>query len=115
MIKEGQIVLFQFPLVDKPEAQLRPGLVIRKLRGHYNDWLLCMISSQVAQQVVDFDEVVDHEAKDWKQSGLKTPSVIKIARIAVVHQSILLGAIGEIEPRRLERIKRKLADWLLSK
>jgi mRNA interferase MazF len=115
VIQEGQIVLFKFPLVDKPTAQLRPALVIRKLRGPYNDWLICMVTSQLAQQVVDFDEIVDHKAKDWKQSGLKMPSVIRISRLAVVHESSLLGSIGAIESRRLDKIKRNLADWLVSK
>ena len=61
------------------------------------------------------DEVVEREATDWKRSGLKVPSIIRIARVAVVHKSILLGGIGEVEPIRLDRIKRKLADWLLSR
>jgi mRNA interferase MazF len=44
MIKEGQIVLFEFPPADKLDAELRPVLVIREIPGRYGDWLICMIS-----------------------------------------------------------------------
>jgi mRNA interferase MazF len=115
MIREGQIVLFKFPLADKSDAKLRPALVLKKLPGHHNDWLICMISSQLSQRVADFDEVVDQEATDWERSGLKITSVVRIARLAVVHESILVGAIGEVAPSRLGRIMQKLSDWLLNR
>ena len=113
MLKEGQIVLFKFPAADKTNAKMRPALVIKEIPGRYEDWLVCMISSQLAQQIAGFDEVIDSKAPDWEKSGLKIPSVIRIARLAVVHETILLGSIGEIEQSRLDRIKQQLAGWLL--
>ena len=74
-----------------------------------------MVSSQLSQQITGFDEVIDRNATDWKRSGLKMPSVIRIARVAVVHESIFLGGIGEVDPSRLDRIKQKLADWMLAR
>jgi len=115
MIREGQIILFNFPSSDNSDAKLRPALVIRKIPGPYDDWLICMISSQLAQQVLNFDEVVDPGASDWKRSGLKVSSVIRITRVAVAHESILLGTIGEVDMNRLDRIKQKLANWLLGR
>ena len=113
MIKEGQIVLFKFPLADKSDTKLRPALVIREIPGRYGDWLACMISSQLSQQVAGFDEVMDTKATDWEKSGLRIPSVIRVARVAVVHESVFLGGIGEVDPSRLDRIKQKPADWIL--
>ena len=46
------------------------------------------------------------------QSGLKTDSVIRIARLALVTEGILLGAIGEISAERLKRIKGRIAAWI---
>ncbi len=45
MISEGQIVLFRFPQTDQQAGKLRPALVVRKLPGRYEDWLISMISS----------------------------------------------------------------------
>ena len=50
MIDEGQIVLFNFPQTDQKIGKLRPALVLRRLPGRFDDWLICMISSQLHQQ-----------------------------------------------------------------
>ena len=49
MIREGQIVLFRFPYTDQKDGKLRPALVIREFPGGYEDWLICMISSQLSR------------------------------------------------------------------
>ena len=113
MIREGQVVLFKFPYTDQTEGKLRPALVIRKVTGLHEDWLICMISSQLSQGIDGFDEFLSEKDGDFRQSGLKQASVVRIGRLAVVQKAILLGAIGEINPERLGRIKQKLANWLL--
>ena len=112
MITEGQIVLFKFPQTNQIEGKLRPALVLRQLPGKYNDWLICMISSQFDQKIPDFDEIVAPEDSDFKQSGLKLPSIIRIFRIAVINSDILLGKLGNIDKPRLLRIKQKLSCWI---
>ena len=106
-------MLFRFPHTDQEGGKLRPALVIRKAAGPYDDWLICMISSQLSQQIMGFDEILAEENDDFIRSGLRQGSVIRIGRLAVVQKNILLGAIGEISPERLEQIKKKLSDWLL--
>lgn len=32
--------------ITQTEAKLRPALLLRQLPGQYNNWLICMISSQ---------------------------------------------------------------------
>jgi mRNA interferase MazF len=115
MIREGQIVLFQFPYADHKKGKLRPALVIRRLPGAYEDWLICMISSQLSRKVTSFDEIIFEEDGDFTSSGLKLASVIRIGRLAVVHKTILVGNIGEISSDRLTRIKNRLSDWLIGK
>jgi len=115
MITEGQIVLFRFPQTDQTESKLRPALVLRQLPGKYNDWLICMISSQLHYQIPDFDEVLTPGDSDFKKSGLKLPSAIRIARLAVVESNIFIGRLGEIDAQRLFRIKQKLSSWILEK
>ena len=112
MIREGHIVLFRFPQTDQTVAKLRPALVIRRLPGAYDDWLICMISSQLAQQIPEFDEVLKEKDVDFEQSGLKTSSVIRISRLAVVNRTVLLGSIGSIGMERLELIKNRLSNWI---
>jgi mRNA interferase MazF len=114
MIEEGQIFLFPFPNTDQTAGKLRPALVLRHCPTQYEDWLICMISSQLVQYTLGIDEVIDEGDDDFKESGLKQTSVIRLTRLAVVNQSIFLGTIGKIKNERLERIKQKLANWILT-
>ena len=112
MIREGQVVLFRFPPTDHAAGKLRPALVVVRSPGPYDDWLVCMISSQVGRAIADFDELVREDDADYAASGLKMPSVIRISRLAVVHRSALLGSIGEIAADRLARLRDRLATWI---
>ncbi|GIV99110.1 type II toxin-antitoxin system PemK/MazF family toxin [Roseiflexus sp.] len=115
MKKAGQIVLFQFLQTDLEKGKLRPALLLGKLPGEYDDWLICMVSSQTRQYIAGFDEIVKEDDEDFEQSGLKVASVIRVGRLAVVAGEILLGAIGEISQERLYRVKRNLSNWLSEK
>ncbi len=112
MKQEGQIVLFAFPQTDLAAGKLRPALLLGRLPGPYDDWLLCMISSQLRHFVSGFDEIGSQDDIDFEGSGLKVASMIRVGRLAVVDAVMLRGATGEIAPERLERIKARLADWL---
>lgn len=113
MKNPGQIVLFRFPQANLEKGKPRPALLISRLPGEYDDWLICMISSQVHQYIPDFDEIMQENDPDFIESGLKIPSVIRISRLAVIEGKILMGAIGQISNERLKRIKANLADWII--
>ena len=112
MISEGQITLFKFPQTDQQAGKLRPALVLRKMPGRYDDWLICMISSQLHQKIQELDEVITTKDSDFIRSGLKLPSVIRVSRLAVVEEDILLGKLGQISPDRLSRVRQNLARWI---
>jgi len=94
---------------------LRPALLLGKLPGEYDDWLICMISSQTRQYIAGFDEIVQEEDDDFGASGLKVSSVIRVGRLAVVSGEILIGAIGQVSSKRLSHVKQNLANWLAEK
>ena len=98
MISEGQIVLFRFLQTDQTVDKLRPALVLRRLPGQYNDWLICMVSSNLDQKILDFDEIISPDDSDFKESGLKVPSLIRIGRLAVVDGDIFLGNWDKLVP-----------------
>lgn len=113
MKKPGQIVLFKFPQGNLVEGKLRPALLLNKMPGSYKIWLICMISSKLQQKVNAFDEVITEDDDGFKKTGLKTASLIRLGRLAVVDSHILEGAIGRISSKRLVRLKTKLADRLV--
>lgn len=115
MKKAGQVILIRFLQTNLEEGKLRPAFLLGKLPGEFDDWLICMISSQTRQYIADFDEIVKDGDDDFEQSGLKVTSVIRVGRLAVVSGEILLGAIGEISLERLYRVKQHLSNWLFEK
>jgi mRNA interferase MazF len=77
MKQAGQIVLFRFPQTDLEAGKLRPALLLGRLPGEYNDWLICMISSQTRHCIAGFDELVREEDADFAASGLKSEGILR--------------------------------------
>lgn len=113
VMQSGQVVLFRFPQTDLSVGKLRPALLISPLPGDYKDWLACMISTKTGQSIVGLDEIMNSHDTDFNQSGLKSESIIRVSRIAVVNENIFSGTIGHISLERIERIKQNLAKWIL--
>jgi len=88
------------------------ALLLGQLPGDYDDWLICMISSQTHHYIPQFDEILQEQDSNFRQSSLKSASVIRVGRLAVVEGRVLLGAIGQISPERLQRIKSHMATWI---
>jgi mRNA interferase MazF len=110
--RAGQIALVAFPHTDMAYGKLRPVLLLRQTSHRFDDWLVCMISSQVRQADPELDELIVPDDDDFADSGLKTASVVRLSRLAVVNGAILAGCLGHIAPERLVRLRQKLAAWL---
>jgi mRNA interferase MazF len=110
--KPGILALLPFPQVDLSPGKPRPVLLLAGVPGPYDDWLVCMISTQMHQYMEGFDEVVTEESNDFEASGLKASSVIRASRLAVVSGDMMLGSIGSISEARLRRIRARLAAWI---
>lgn len=82
MKSAGKVALLNLPQVDLVPGKKRPVLILAEIPGQHDDWLVCMISTQLHQAV------------------------------AVVSGSLLTGAIGNVGADRLHRIKAKLARWI---
>ena len=108
----GQIVLFPFPYTDQTTSKLRPALLLGKVPGDFDDWLICMISSQLRQEIKGFDEIIQESDPDFPSSGLKTISLMRLGRLAVVDGGLLAGTIGAISPERLVGIKKRISAWI---
>jgi PemK-like, MazF-like toxin of type II toxin-antitoxin system len=95
-------------------AKLRPVLLLCKTPGDFDDWLVCMISSQLHQAQVGFDEIIQISDEDYSGSGLKSPSVFRLSRLAVVESTLLTGSIGRISSQRTREIRQRISRWIAS-
>ncbi|MDO8412946.1 MAG: type II toxin-antitoxin system PemK/MazF family toxin [Gallionellaceae bacterium] len=112
MKRGGQIVLATFPYTDLSDTRLRPVLMLRQASTNFDDWLVCMVSSQIQQAEEGLDEIITPADADFSGSGLKAPSILRLSRLTVLDGKLLVGSIGTISDERLMRIRQRLAKWI---
>lgn len=110
--KPGDISLVRFPRADLQSGKYRPVLILSRMPGPFSDWLMCAITSQLRHEVKGWDERIEKTDGDFKSSGLKVPSLIRIGKLATVEEAVLEGVLGEISSERLRRILTRLRDHL---
>jgi mRNA interferase MazF len=81
MKHSGQIALTPFPYTNLSDAKLRPVLLSRQASNFFDDWLVCMVSSQLNQKEPGLDEQILPSQTDFVASGLKVPSLLRLSRL----------------------------------
>ncbi len=112
MISEGSIIVAQIPQANG-ETKARPVLLLRELPG-FADFLVCGISTQVRHAIADFDLVIDPSDQDFKMSGLKASSVIRLNFLSTIPQSRMARYLGNISSENLALLQNRLANYIYS-
>jgi mRNA interferase MazF len=112
-MKTGAVALAQVQQADG-RMKPRPVVVLQEMPP-YRDWLVCAVSSQLRHECQGFDEIISTSDDDFKASGLKVSSLIRLGLIATIPRSAFLGVLGAISEGRLERLQRQLAAHIRSK
>jgi len=111
-MKESDVILTPVPQADG-ELKERPAIFLREMPP-YRDLLVCGVSARLHQYVKDFDEIISPADEDFKSSGLRTRSLIRLGFLAVLPRHRVLGSIGSISSERHKRLLRKLSDYLIA-
>ena len=112
-MKEGDISLTALSQSDG-KSKLRPVLILRQMPP-FNDLLVCGISTQLHQQVKNFDEILDTNDNDYRQCGLLKTSLIRLGFLAIVPTKNIAGSIGNISTERHKRLLKNLSEYLYKK
>jgi mRNA interferase MazF len=110
----GDVVLVPVPQVGGGSAKLRPALLLATLPGPYQSLLICGISTQLHALVPDWDEQVSPTDPDFKSSGLRRASAVRLSYLYAAAANEVAGAIGGIDATRLERLRARLVLQLRS-
>ena len=111
-MKEGDVILTPVPQANG-EPKDRPAIFLREMPP-YRDLLVCGVSTQSHQYVKDFDEIISLIDADFKSSGLRSQSLIRLGFLAVLPRHRVLGTIGSISADRHKRLLRKLSNYLVT-
>jgi mRNA interferase MazF len=93
-------------------VKLRPVLILKELPG-YRDFLVCGISTQLHQEIKGFDAILDGKSNDFKQTGLRQTSLIRLCFLAVLSRSQIPGSIGKINRELHQQLLERLAKYLM--
>ena len=93
-MKAGDVVLVRFPFVDLATTKKRPALVLARMTrsSRYHLVVLAMITSQVESLKLDGDVLLT----DWKGAGLLHASLLRLAKVATVDESLVDKGIGHL-------------------
>ncbi len=109
-MREGDVILTPLPQADG-QVKNRPAVVLRQM-PRYGDLLICGVSTQLHQQVKDFDEIIAPADADFTASGLLAESIIRLGFLTVLPRRSVAGSIGAISPERHKRLLKTLCDYL---
>ena len=112
-MNEGDVVLTPLPQSDG-RIKHRPAMVLRKMPP-FGDLLVCGVSTQLHQAVAGFDDLIEPQHNDFRASGLKAASVIRLGFLAVLPASSFIGGMGTISAERHRRLLTRLSQFLCPK
>ena len=112
-MNERDVVLTPLPQSDG-RIKHRPAIVLRKMPP-FGDLLVCGVSTQFHQAVADFDDLIEPLHDDFRASGLKAASVIRIGFLAVLPASSFIGRMGAISAERHRGLLIRLSQFLRPK
>ena len=110
MYKFGTIVLIPFPFTDLTSAKVRPALIISKTHKNSEDISICFISSKRPQKITDGQFLFKTTDVHFKQSGLKTDSVVRFDKIATLNKKLALGEIGSLHTKTLKALQKPFLE-----
>lgn len=104
-LRFGDIVLLKFPFTDGETLKKRPALIINDFDDQ--DIIVCRITSRI------YKTKSDVKIDNWKESGLKLPSVIRVHKLATLQKEMIESVMGRVENPVLKSVKdifRNLTD-----
>jgi len=97
----GEIVLLKFPFTDGKTFKRRPALVINDFED--DDIIVCRITSQI------YKTKNDVLISDWKKTGLKLPSVIRVHKIATLNKDLAEIILGHIDNPTKDKVRATIS------
>lgn len=110
MFQPGEIVHAAFPFTDLTTAKRRPCLVLARSDSP-DDFIVAFITTSGSSPRSANTVAVDPTHSEWRRTGLKRASVIRVDKLTTLHLSVISGGIGILPGDLMERVRDKL--WQL--
>jgi len=108
-MKDGDVALTLLPQADG-NLKYRPVVVLCRMPP-FGDLLVCGISTQLQDEVDGFDDTINPSDSDFKRTGLKAPSLIRLGFLAALPPNRFAGSTRAISAKRHKLLLRRLTEF----
>lgn len=102
--KFGEIVLLQFPFTAGGGYKKRPALIL--FDSGDADVIVARVTSQAKTDSYDI------EIKDWRTSGLRIASIVRLHKVATLEKTLIDQKIGHLSTSDATEIKKQIIEIL---
>jgi mRNA interferase MazF len=103
----GKFVLVPFPFTDLTISKLRPALVLYEGK---RDVVVAFVSSRIPDKTPEPSIKIPKAHDEFKLSGLKVSSIIRIDKLATILKDMVVGELGDTGPNLKDEINKKIRD-----
>ncbi len=109
-MKQGDIVLAEFPYTDLQQSKLRPVIIISsdEINEKKEDIIVGFISSMIPDKLLNTEYILEESDRAFKETGLKKKSVFKMDKIMTVEKIIIKRFLGKANEDLLNELISKL-------
>jgi mRNA interferase MazF len=109
-VRRGSIVIVRYPFTDLSSIKVRPAVILTPdhLMRKLDDVLCLFISSSLPTELLSTDFVLEPNHPSFPKTGLKYRSVFRTHKLALLHKSLVLRILGEMDKDLMNEINRRL-------
>jgi mRNA-degrading endonuclease toxin of MazEF toxin-antitoxin module len=104
----GEIHLAMFPFGGTIGAKLRPVLILTGPLGSVPEVLTAFMTSVIPVTLLSTDILIDPTQPQHSRSGLKQVTLLRLHKLATIHDSDVFRRIGEVSPATWTEVEAKL-------
>ena len=105
---KGKLVLVPFPFDDLSGTRVRPAVCLTNPIGSHRHVVLAFVTSQVPQDRLETDVVLDAGLPGFGTTGLKVTSTLRLHRLMTATTSLVRRELGELPESAQSEVAAKL-------
>jgi mRNA interferase MazF len=103
-----RVVLVPFPFDDLSGTKVRPAVCLTEAVGTHRHVVLAFITSNLSAKLEESDILLDPNSADFRSTGLKVRSALRLHRVITVSASIIQRQLGALSPNLQKEVQQRL-------
>jgi mRNA interferase MazF len=104
----GDLAVARFPFGGMVGVKLRPVLLLTGPLGTVPEYLVGYITSVIPRDHLPWDILLDPSLPDHSSTNLKVPSLLRLHKLATIHQTDLVRVTGQMTVTLWQEVEAKL-------